>query len=142
MSFFEDFSTVGDVVNLKKLDDPDHAGLLKVPVDASFQALAGYLTDHHMGIALIYDPSERIVGLISERDMIRQITLYGEKAFHMPISSMITKKIECCYLNEKLKPVALRMADKQIRHMAVVDAQNKHIGVISSRDVQRFAGEG
>ncbi len=142
MSFFDRFATVGDVIKLKKTDTPSHGGLLKVPVNSSFQSLAGYLTDHKIGVAFIYNSSRKIIGLISERDMLRHITLYGEKAFHMPISSMMAKSIECCHMSDKLKQVASRMAEKHIRHMAVVNNENKHVGVISSSDVELFAGEG
>jgi CBS domain-containing protein len=142
MSFFEKFANVSDVLNLKFEVDEDHAKILKVPVDASFEALAGYLTDHKIGVAFVYDQSDQIIGLISERDIVAQITRYGPDAFNTPIKTMITREVAHCNLHDKLKMVASRMADEGIRHIAIKDEKDEYIGVVSSRDIELFAGQG
>lgn len=142
MSYFDQLATVGDIINYKSQENPDHDGVLKAPLESSFEALAGYLTDHHIGVALIYDKAEQIVGIISERDLVRQVALHGPKAFNLPITSMITSEILRCKRTDSLKSTASLMATKGVRHILVLDGYGNHIGIISSSDIELFAGEG
>jgi len=44
-------------------------------------------------------------------------------------------------LGDKLKSVAVEMADNDIHHVAVTDQNGVYVGVLSSRDIERFAGQ-
>jgi len=142
MLYFEKLAKVEDVINLKQEERPDRAPLLKVPQDASLMQLIGYMTDHDVGISFVYDRYKKILGLISERDIMRHIAENDLQAFDMPIKTLVNQGVISCRLGDKLKSVAAEMADHHIRHVAVTDQNGVYVGVISASDIERFAGQG
>ncbi|WP_417792785.1 CBS domain-containing protein [Terasakiella pusilla] len=142
MLFFENYATVKDVLDLKRSERPDHAGLLKVPFSATLMEVILYMADHNVGVVLVYDTNENIIGVVSERDIIRRIAMFELEAFHLPLAPMVSKSIFSCTLSDKLKRVASDMAEHHVRHVAVKDEDGQYIGVISSSDIELFAGQG
>lgn len=142
MLFFENYAIVKDVVDLKRSEAPDHGGVLKVPLSASLMEVILYMADHHVGAALVYDTLDNIIGVVSERDIIRRIAMFELEAFKLPIEPIVSKSIYSCALTDKLKNVASKMADHHVRHIAVKDENGNYIGVISSSDIELFAGQG
>lgn len=142
MLYFEKMAKVEDVIHLKQEEMPDRVALLKVPETASLMQLIGYMADHDVGIAFVYDRYKKILGLISERDIMRHIALNDLQAFQMPIKALINQGVISCRLGDKLKSVAAEMADNHIRHVAVTDENGVYVGVVSASDIERFAGQG
>jgi CBS domain-containing protein len=140
--YFEKFATVKDVISYKEAASPDAENLIRIPSNASIKELIEYLAEKKVGVAMVNGPDDEIIGVISERDVIRQLAYFDEQALDMPIETILTREIEYCYAQEKLKSVAAHMADKHIRHIAIKNDDDKYIGVISSSDIDLFAGEG
>lgn len=148
MYYFEEIAQVEDVLNYKKEDACNNGGLCALSVTATFQQLIEFLNDNKIGLAMLYedendqDATKEIVGVISERDVIRQLALYGQEAYERPLSAIMSTDIETCYHRDHLKETAARMADKKLRHMVVTNAEGEVVGLISSSDIEYFAGKG
>lgn len=142
MLYFERYAKVKDVLELKEDEDKMHAGIVTCPLDISFSDLISYMNDYKVGVVYLADPDGQIKGVVSERDIIHQLAMHDQKAFERPVSSFMGIEIISCAMDEPLKKVASFMAAKHIRHIAVTDHEGNYVGVVSARDIERFAGNG
>lgn len=142
MLYFEQYAKVEDVLNLKEDEEDVRAHVLTCPIDISFTDLIAFMDDYKVGAVYLETEEGQIKGVVSERDIIHHLAMYGLKAFDKPVSSFMCTDIISCKSSDPLKGVASVMADKKIRHIAVRDESGTLIGVVSARDIERFAGNG
>ncbi|WP_417782237.1 CBS domain-containing protein [Terasakiella pusilla] len=142
MLYFERYARVQDVLDLKENEDPARSGILTCPLSASLTDLIAYMDDYKIGAVYLDDTDGQVKGVVSERDIIHHLAMYDLKAFEKPISSFMCADLIFCRHDDPLKRVASFMAEKRIRHIAVKDGEGRIIGVVSARDIERFAGNG
>lgn len=91
------------------------------------------LARHNVGALVVVDEADRPVGIISERDVVRQLSK-NEEIFGQAVRTIMTKNVITGVPQDDLKSVANTMTEKRIRHLPLVD-QEKLIGIISIGDV-------
>jgi len=77
---------------------------------------------------------DRVVGILSERDIVREIADRGAAAMQAPVSQVMTRKVVTCTLDETLHSIMERMTAGKFRHVPVID-QGRLAGIISIGDV-------
>ena len=92
------------------------------------------LAEKRIGAALILGADRRLVGIISERDIVRALAAGGAAALEEPVSKMMTRKVETCNEGETVASIMERMTAGKFRHMPVID-QGRLSGMISIGDV-------
>lgn len=137
-SYFEKLANVRDVLNHKQVEAD---GVLIVAETASFRAAAQFLIAHDVGLAVVTSEKKIVVGVVSERDMLKGIAEHGAEVFGMVVRDFMTRDVLICSPNEHLKSLASKMAQRNVRHVVVRDA-DRCIGVVSARDILLFAGDG
>jgi CBS domain-containing protein len=76
-----------------------------------------------------------VVGMFSERDVVRAVAEHGAKAAAVKISSLISvQKLISCSQSDSIEHVSQLMRDNHIRHLPVLE-DGRLIGVISIRDL-------
>jgi CBS domain-containing protein len=101
---------------------------------ASLADAAQLLTEKRIGAVLILGADQRVVGIISERDIVRALAERGAPVLTEPVSQTMTRKVEICNENEPISNIMERMTDGKFRHVPVVD-QGRLVGIISIGDV-------
>jgi len=92
------------------------------------------LAAKRIGAALILGADRRIVGIISERDVVRAFAEGGPAALDEPVSRTMTRKVETCSEGETVSSIMERMTAGKFRHMPVVD-QGRLVGIVSIGDI-------
>jgi len=92
------------------------------------------LTEKRIGAALILGADHRVVGIISERDIVRALAERGAAALAEPVSQTMTRKVETCNENEPISKIMERMTEGKFRHVPVV-TQGRLVGIVSIGDV-------
>jgi CBS domain-containing protein len=92
------------------------------------------LAEKRIGAALILGADRRIVGIISERDVVRALAEGGASALGEPVSRTMTRKVETCTESETVASLMERMTAGKFRHMPVVD-QGRLAGIVSIGDI-------
>jgi CBS domain-containing protein len=83
---------------------------------------------------LILGADRRVVGILSERDVVRALAERGAGALEEPVSQTMTRKVSTCNENESVFNIMERMTEGRSRHVPVVD-QGKLVGIVSIGDV-------
>ena len=92
------------------------------------------LADNKIGALPVTDDEDAILGILSERDIIKEVSLKGSSGLDSTVESVMTTEVSCCGRFDTLKSVIERMNEGRFRHMPVVD-DNKIIEFISISDL-------
>ncbi len=92
------------------------------------------LADHRIGAAVVTDRTGRILGIISERDIVAALAESGGDALAREVRSVMTEKVVTCSERDTLNVVMTRMTRGRFRHLPVVE-NGRMVGVISIGDV-------
>ena len=92
------------------------------------------LSEKRIGVAVIINKSKNVIGIISERDIIRGLSKYGEKVLDMPSKALMTKNVITSGLDSHIHELMREMTNSRIRHMPIVEDE-KLVGLISIGDV-------
>ena len=92
------------------------------------------LNTRRIGALVVTGADRRIVGILSERDIVRAVAENGTAALQGPISEAMTRKVVTCTMGDTVAELMERMTTGKFRHVPVVE-QGKLAGVISIGDV-------
>jgi CBS domain-containing protein len=95
---------------------------------------AQLLTEMRIGAAIILGADRRVVGIISERDIVRALAERGAAVLAEPVSQTMTRQVETCNEREPISSIMERMTDGKFRHVPVVE-QGRLVGIVSIGDV-------
>jgi CBS domain-containing protein len=101
---------------------------------ATLAGAAKLLAEKRIGAALILGADLRLVGIISERDIVQAVAARGAAALDEPVSQTMTRKVETCNENETISSIMERMTNGKFRHVPVID-QGRLAGIVSIGDV-------
>ena len=92
------------------------------------------LAERRIGAVVILGADHRIVGILSERDIVRALAERGAAALDEPVSGAMTRKVSTAHERETVASIMERMTAGKFRHVPVVD-QGRLTGVVSIGDV-------
>lgn len=100
----------------------------------TLQDAANLMDSHGIGALLVRDSHDRPVGVLSERDIIREIALNGAVALTRPVASAIVAAFLTASPDDLIDTVMMRMTDRRVRHLPVLD-HGKVVGIVSIGDL-------
>jgi CBS domain-containing protein len=105
--------------------------------DTVIEEVARLMWDKGVGSILIVGSDNKLVGILTERDMLYASShlLIGK---NVQAKSLMSKNLVTASPDEELASVVEKMRDFNIRHIPVVDVDGRPLGVISSRDILDF----
>lgn len=101
---------------------------------ATLSEVIAMLARHRIGALVICDEAHTILGILSERDVVRMLAAQGQKALDMPVSEAMTKKVQTCEEKHTVNQVMEIMTQNRFRHMPV-ERDGKLEGIVSIGDV-------
>ena len=103
------------------------------PAASLFEAVR-LLAKNRIGATLVLGAGRRIVGILSERDVVRALAERGPAVLEEPVSQLMTRNVSTCNESETVSKIMERMTDGKFRHVPVVD-QGRLVGIVSIGDV-------
>ena len=82
-----------------------------------------------------------VVGILSERDIVRALAEHGAATLTMPVSELMTGGVIHCTEDDDLERVVELMHEHRIRHLPVLDS-GRMVGIVTVTDVLQFYLEG
>jgi CBS domain-containing protein len=99
----------------------------------SVSGLIDALAEHNVGAMVVID-NEAVVGIVSERDIVRQLRERGADLLNARVAEIMTTAVVTCGPGDSVDSLAATMTERRIRHMPVV-ADGRLIGIVSIGDV-------
>ena len=112
-----------------------HAKLVFVSPEQTVLEALEIMAEYDVGALLVMD-GPRLTGMFSERDYARKVDLHGKSSRHTTVSEVMTGKVlYATQSNTTIEECMALMTEKHFRHLPILDAENKVVGVVSIRDV-------
>jgi CBS domain-containing protein len=111
-----------------------HGDVVTIEPTADLTAAIKLLAERRIGAVVILGANHRIVGILSERDIVRALAEHGSTALSERVSQVMTRDVKTCTENDTVEDLMGRMTTGKFRHMPVVE-QDKLIGIVSIGDV-------
>lgn len=108
--------------------------IISVRPNDTIEDTARLLAKRRIGAVLVCDDKEALVGILSERDIVRGMAHEGAAVLGRRVSSLMTKNVVVCSPKQTVDSVMDLMTERRIRHLPVVH-RDKILGVISIGDV-------
>lgn len=96
--------------------------------------VARLLTIHDIGAVIVVDGLGRLVGIVSERDVVRLLGTHGPDALRRTVAEAMTRDVVVCDARSTLAEAMGLMATARIRHLPVV-VEGVIGGIVSIRDI-------
>jgi CBS domain-containing protein len=92
------------------------------------------LTAQHIGAVVVLGADHRVIGILSERDIVRALAEHGAAVLCEPVGKVMTRDVKSCSEDDTIEELMGRMTTGKFRHMPVVQ-QGQLIGIVSIGDV-------
>ena len=115
------------------LGDKGHEVLSVQPHRTLAEAIA-VLSEKRIGALVVTGPDGSLVGIVSERDIIRALGESGAGALDNPVSRVMTSKVVTCRAQTSIDELMEIMTSGRFRHVPVVE-NGRVAGIISIGDV-------
>jgi len=120
--------TVGSIL-ADKGDD-----IFTVSPSTTVKQVVAELNRVRVGALVVVNPAKEPVGIVSERDIVRNADIKGLGVFDEPVEQIMTPNPQCAVPTDKVETVMQRMTESRFRHMPVLQ-DGKLCGLISIGDV-------
>lgn len=109
-------------------------GVVTLPPGTTVAKLAEVLSSRRIGAVVISRDGRVVDGIVSERDVVREIGRRGPACLPDRVESLMTASVTTCQRNDTADAVLATMTEGRFRHLPVVE-NGQMIGLISIGDV-------
>jgi CBS domain-containing protein len=97
-------------------------------------AVAALLHSRRVGAMVVVDDSHLVIGIVSERDIVRAVASDGPTALNRPVEHWMTRDVVFASPSETVDSLLGRMTDRRIRHLPVI-RDGRLAGIVSIGDL-------
>jgi CBS domain-containing protein len=108
--------------------------VVTVAPEQTVSAVVGVLAQNRIGAVPVVNEQGRIIGIISERDIIRGMAQHGDATLKLPADRLMTREVKTCSCEDQLVDLMEVMTRQRIRHLPVIHDGALH-GIVSIGDV-------
>jgi CBS domain-containing protein len=107
--------------------------VITIQPEQTLKDVVTLLATHRIGALVVVDKAGDLIGIVSERDIIREAA-EGDIHLTLSVSQVMTKAVITGRMNDELKSVLQTMTDRRFRHLPILE-QGKLAGIVSIGDV-------
>jgi CBS domain-containing protein len=110
------------------------SGVVTTRPDEVVGTLTRLFRSKRIGAAVVVDGWGKVAGIISERDIVYGIAVYGADALKMRVDELMTTPVLTCKPSDDIKHLMSVMTHRRVRHLTVME-NGKLCGIVSIGDV-------
>ena len=110
------------------------AVIIMIKPGASVEDAASLLSNHRIGSVVVSSDGKTADGILSERDIVRELGKRGAICMSDKVDDIMTKKLTTCQCNDTADDVLAKMTEGRFRHMPVLK-DGEMVGLITLGDV-------
>jgi CBS domain-containing protein len=100
------------------------------------------MNDMRIGSVVVVDGDRRVVGMFTERDVLRRVVAAEKSPRETRVGEVMTEEVACCRPETPLEEVRHVMASHRIRHLPVCTDEGRLQGVVSIGDLNAWDADG
>lgn len=108
--------------------------VLSVAPTDTVRALAALLAERRIGAVLVIDQAKQLLGIVSERDIVRSLAANGERTLEMTAAQLMTRALQMATPDTTVAEAMQMMTTGRFRHLPVVE-HDALVGLVSIGDV-------
>ena len=101
--------------------------------ETSVSGLLNELAMNNIG-AMVVVSGDGVVGIVSERDVVRKLHEHGVELLKLPVSQIMTTMVATCSPTDTVDHLTAVMTTKRVRHIPVVE-NDRLVGIVSIGDI-------
>ena len=109
------------------------ADVSTVSPETRVRDVALLLTERRIGAVLVMQ-DRQVMGIISERDIVKAVARQGGEALDAPVRDVMTSRVVTCSLNDSVDELMDSMTQGRFRHLPVIE-KGGLVGIVSIGDV-------
>ncbi|MGK9368270.1 CBS domain-containing protein [Melioribacter sp. Ez-97] len=96
-----------------------------------------FMAEHNIGLVPVLDEEGKLVGVFSERDLVKRVIAKGLDINTTKIDDVMTRELILADINESHQECLKKMKDKGTRHLLIIE-DGKLVGILAMRDLLEF----
>ncbi|RDH80216.1 CBS domain-containing protein [Mycolicibacterium moriokaense] len=109
------------------------AAVATITPETSVSGLLNELNLHNIGAMVVVSP-DGVVGIVSERDVVRNLHEHGGDLLRKPVSEIMTTMVATCSPTDTVDHLTGLMTTKRVRHIPVIE-NGRLVGIVSIGDI-------
>ena len=105
--------------------------------DAKIAEVVRKLKDGRIGALVVSEDDRKVLGIISERDIVRGLADHGPDLLDMRVDELMTRDVLTCAPTDRTSKLMAKMTGRRIRHLPVTDG-GALCGIVSIGDVVKI----
>ena len=118
------------------LERKGHDVVTASPHDSVADVVAS-LRERGVGALVVLDPTGAVIGIVSERDVVRRMAEVGGDVLQLQVSDVMTTPVHTCSPLSTTDELMDEMTERRIRHLPVCEA-DRLVGIVSIGDVVKW----
>jgi CBS domain-containing protein len=102
--------------------------------ETTLEAACAELHSKKVGALVVLDGDGNVYGVLSERDLVREVARRGPGALTQTVGAAMTREVITADPDETIDDCLGRMTDRRVRHLPVIQ-DGRLIGIISIGDL-------
>ncbi len=105
--------------------------------EATVLQAAFLMNEHKIGALIVVDEGQ-VVGMFTERDVLRRVVGEQRDPTKTLVADVMTAEVICCTLQTSLDEARGAMKNRRIRHLPLVDSDHRLLGLVSIGDLNAY----
>jgi len=128
---------IENVTNTGDISGTTGREAVSVSPDTTLFDITKILSGDKIGLVVVLDSSDKLAGVLSERDIIAAIAKHGPQALDIQAKEVMTVDVKTCSPKDNPKDVINTMSEGKFRHMPII-VDGHLVGLVSSTDILRY----
>lgn len=121
-------------MTVKKVLSNKGRDVITIEPNATLEAAIALLAQCRIGAVVVLGPEQRVIGILSERDIVRALAAKGAAVLKAPLAQVMTRKVSTCNETDTVSAIMEQMTAGKFRHVPVLN-QDRLVGIVSIGDV-------
>lgn len=112
-----------------------------IDISATAEDAAKRMRDKNVSSLIVFDPSSKNTGIVTERDLVRRVCASGARSGDVAVSEIMSSPVATIDPYSSVEVAADNMMHYKIRHLLVTDKDSKPLGIITLTDLAAYLGK-
>ncbi|MCH7788449.1 MAG: CBS domain-containing protein [Acidobacteria bacterium] len=120
---------------IEEVTGPDFRKVITSAPRDTIADVVDLLKEYSIGAVVVTADGRAIVGIISERDVVRHLATEQEGTLRLRVEELMTQNVLTCSVGDDIETVMATMTSGHFRHMPVIAADGGLVGIVSLGDL-------